>query len=513
MRNLFVLLIFVPLFLTIDIPFPDWEWNWDWNFDWFNNFIQQLKTGVPKFIEDMKEDLKEFISQAESEKDKIIKDLTNKTMQKYQEIKNNKDEILKDLIEKATTAAKHMSYKICNATHMETYEECRNNKKEVFKGLIEILQEKFKCSNIIYTITDLILKEDIGESLKYVLFLVNSITANPDAIQQGKAQVIYELMYCLETEIEKHWPEISAKLTDQTKVLEFKKDITNILITSIQNLVEMIRFEEFDGFIEKADEKTGLISSDEAKKVHKHILNMLQKLNEFGEGFYNLTATLAVKVSVRPEELDIEGESEIDFPEKGIKIVLHGDYLFSLKVQATSIQSVVFDSPLVSLRGRTEIEGGTSNTFVGITLYGKDGKIIEVDDINIDKLRPIIYYRKKLFKAMTTCLFYNEKDEKIENTGVETQIVEFDGEEYIKCIPKHLTTFTIGSYESKSISNKTDNNGKSNTGKIVLAIFLCLLFIGAGIFGYIYWRKKHNNADNSQMNQAFPNRDGLLTTN
>lgn len=510
MRNLFVLLIFVPLFLTINIPINDWEWQWEWNlnFDWFDDFIQQIKTGVPKFIVDMKNELKNFITKAESEKDKIINELTEKAIQKYNDIKDNKDGILKDLIEKATNAAKHMSYKICNATHMETYEECRKNKKQVFKGLIEIIQDKFKCSNIVYTITNLIIKEDIGESLKYILFLVNSITSNPDAIEQGKAQVIYELVYCLETEIEEHWKEISVNLKDQTKVIEFKKDITNLLIQSTENLVGMIHFEEIDGFIEKAGEKTGLISSEEAKEVHKHIFNMLQRLNEFGEGFYNLSSTLAVNVLVRPKELNINGESVLDFPEKGIKIVLHGDYLFKLKEQATSLQSVVFDSPLVSIRGRIETEGGTSNTFVGITLYGKDGKIIEVDDINIDNLRPIIYYKKNLFKAMTTCLFYNEKDEKIENTGVETENMKLNGELYIKCIPKHLTTFTVGSYKSASISNK-----KNNVGIIVLIVFLVLLVVGGGIAGYFCWRNRQISGDNSQMNQAFPNRDGLLNSN
>ena len=40
---------------------------------------------------------------------------------------------------------------------------------------------------------------------------------------------------------------------------------------------------------------------------------------------------------------------------------------------------------------------------------------------------------------MTTCLYYNEKEDVIENKGVSTEEDDFDGEIYIKCIPEHLT--------------------------------------------------------------------------
>ena len=104
---------------------------------------------------------------------------------------------------------------------------------------------------------------------------------------------------------------------------------------------------------------------------------------------------------------------------------------------------------------------------------------------------------------MTTCLFYNEKGEKIENTGVETIIETIKGEEYIKCIPKHLTSFTIGSYKSASISDK------NNAGTIALVIILCLLIIAGGIAGFIFWRKRQSKIYGSQMDQAFTNKDGF----
>jgi len=47
---------------------------------------------------------------------------------------------------------------------------------------------------------------------------------------------------------------------------------------------------------------------------------------------------------------------------------------------------------MASVRGRKEDQGGTSNTFVGLTLYDSSGKEIFAKDI--ETKRPIIYYKK-----------------------------------------------------------------------------------------------------------------------
>ena len=500
MRNLFTLLIFIPLFVSIKIPYTDWEW--DLNLDWFDELLNKIKTGVPEFIKKMQNDLKEFIKMAESEKNKKIDELKELAISTYDNLKGQTDKVYNEFIQQATQTVKYLSYKICDAAGTD-YDECRNNKKEVFRKIVGMVQDEFKCSSIVQIITEQILKEDVGESLKYVLFLVNSITSNPDAIEEGTSKAIYEIMYCLQEKLDKNWPEISEKFKEEDKVIEFEKDITTLMIQSIENLVGIIHFEEIDGVIKRADEKTGLISSDSAKEIHKHLFQMLQKLNDYGQGFYNLSATLAVQVAVRPEEVNLENKFELDFKEKGIKISVYGDYLFSLESGAKSLQAVVFDSPLVSVKGSRKTEGGTSNTFVDITLYGEDGEKLEIKDIELEKFRPVIYYKKKLYNALTTCLFYNENGKKIENTGVETIIETIKGEEYIKCIPKHLTSFTIGSYKSASMSEK------SNAGTIALVIILCLLVIAGGIAGFIFWRKRQSKVNGSQMDQAFTNKDGL----
>ena len=116
---------------------------------------------------------------------------------------------------------------------------------------------------------------------------------------------------------------------------------------------------------------------------------------------------------------------------------------------------------------------------------------------------------------MTKCLFFNEEAKMIEDTGVETQTANFNGEEFIKCIPKHLTSLTIGSYNSTPISdedtdNNIDNNSGSNAGTIILIKVLCLIALGLIVGFYLFWRKR-SQVNSSQLNQPFPNRDGLIS--
>ena len=503
MKNLFVLLIFVPLFVSIKIPFTDWEWNWDFNWD-FSQFIDNIKSGVPDFINNFKTEIQNFLKEDELGKRKWIKNLADKAKTEYDKIKNKTTEATENLAKLAeftTQAAQYMSYQICNATNMESYEECRNNKKEVFSQLVQIVHDRFQCSKIITIVTENIIAGDVNQSLKYILFLITSITQNPDAIEKGKAQAIYDLISCLGDELENNLPEIIKNLPKNISQTQFKIDINSLLIQATENLVAIIHFEELDKYITEANKKTGLISDKNAKKIHKEIFKNLKKLNEFGSKFYNLSTTLAVNVTIKPETLNVKQQIVSEFKDKGIKIVLNSDSLFDKYKDAYSIQTVVFDSPLVSIKGERKKEGGTANTFVGITIYDSNGTELVIDNINLEDLRPIIYYKKNLFKAMTTCLYYNEEEDVIENKGVSTKEVNFDGEKYIRCIPKHLSSFTIGSYKSSK---------ESNAGTIALVIILSLLIIGIAIGGYWFWRKRALREDSSQMKQAFPNKDGLL---
>ena len=510
MKKLFALFIILPLLVSFDFPWVNWDFNWDWkiDFDW-ESLLDKFKSAIPDFMKQMKDKVQTFLKKTEEERNKFLKNLDTTISDLQEKIKNgieqhtgNIQEQLQNLVEKATEAAKYVSVKVCNMADM-TYEECRNDKKKLVTNLIKAVKDNFgECSVIVGQISKLTEKAEMN--LKSILFLVESITENPDAIEQGKSQIVYDVLNCLQDKMAEYWPTISAQIGEKSLSFTAKKDVTNLLLKSFSNLVNIIHFEELDGYIEKASNLTGLISSDKAKKIHQGIFKVLKKLNEFGEGLYNISSNLTLNVITNPGNLDASADAEVKWfndEEKGIRIQLHSNYMLREK-GASSLQAVIFDSPLVSVRASNQKEsGGTSNTFVGITLYDKDGNEIVVKDFNLEDLRPAIFFKKKLFNAMTTCLYYNEEEDKVENKGILSTIVkltEFDGEEYIKCIPKHLSSFTIGSYESSSLKDPAEEE-KNNTIKIIIIVASCVAAIALiiGIFCiYRCVRRKNNDINN-----------------
>ena len=173
---------------------------------------------------------------------------------------------------------------------------------------------------------------------------------------------------------------------------------------------------------------------------------------------------------------------------------MHLSYILE-NFKVHSVQAVVFDSPLVSFKAERKSKGGISNIFVGITLYDKDGNEIYVKDIKLDKIE--ILFKKNIYKAMKTCLYYNEDKNIMDNNGINTEYVEFDGIEYIKCIPKHLSSFTIGSLEKEEEEFKISKNIlKYGLLKIIMTIIIVFIFI----YLFRVWRKKRIEAINNQYN-------------
>ena len=94
---------------------------------------------------------------------------------------------------------------------------------------------------------------------------------------------------------------------------------------------------------------------------------------------------------------------------------------------------------------------------------------------------------------------------------------KLNGETYIRCIPKHLTTFTIGSVEKSKSSSSNDesssangDSSSSNVGLIIFIIVLCLLIFAGLIVGFIMFRKKcSKKVTNSDIELAIPNNNGI----
>ena len=157
-----------------------------------------------------------------------------------------------------------------------------------------------------------------------------------------------------------------------------------------------------------------------------------------------------------------------------------------------SVQAVVFDSPLVSFKAERKAKNGISNIFVGITLYDKEGNEIYVKDIKLDKIE--ILFKKSLYKSMKTCLYYNEDKNIIDNEGINTENVEFDGIEYIKCIPQHLSSFTIGSFGEEENNNKNIFKNSATSTVIFFVILLCIFY------SFRAYKRKNSELTNNRIN-------------
>ena len=452
--NSLKILLFLPILIHSKSPIPSsLEIIWELNFD-LGSILNQLKSSTPEYIKIIHKNMSEFMKKTDKEKDRYLEILSIKVQETYDLIKKkmkkgseNAQNEIKKLIEEVTETANALSYKACNMVISE-YEQCFNNKRKIFNNLIQIVEDNFgKCSVIINEIYNL--SENMEFNLKYFLFLAISLTENPNIIEKGAIQIIYDIINCLQEKFPNLWPSINAAIAKTADSLNVKQDILNLLAKSISNFVILIRFGEIYGFIEKAESLTGFIKDEKAKIVYKNIFEILKKFNEFGTQSKSISENLNLNVFINNDNSTLI--KTINNKEKGIKIKLHLSYIFkNLKIH--SVQAVIFESPFISFRAERKSKGGIANTFVSITLYDKEGNEIYIPNLKIDKIE--ILFKKKLFKAMKTCLYYNEEKNVMDNDGIDTKFVEFDGEEYIKCIPKHLSSFTIGSFDEEIAQKK-----------------------------------------------------------
>ena len=487
----FSLLILIPIiYLKFSIP-SFLNINWEFNFD-LGKYLSQLKSSTPQYITKIQKSMSEFIKKTEKEKDKYLDILSNKVQETYSKVKtgvkegskNVKNE-MKELIETTTETAKTLSYRVCDMLKSD-YDKCFNNKKKIFNNLIQIVDDNFgKCSKIVNEIYNL--SDDLEFNLKYFLFLAISLTENPDIIQKGTSQIVYDFINCLQEKLPLFF--LNSTLIQKVDFLNIKQDIINLLTKSISNYVNFVKFDEVYGYIEKAENLTGLIKDENAQKVYRNIFSILKRFNEFGTHTYNISANLNLNVLTKNENSALI--KNLDYKDKGIKINLHLNYMLK-DLNVHSVQAVVFDSPLVSFKAERKAKNGISNIFVGITLYDKEGNEIYVKDIKLDKIE--ILFKKSLYKSMKTCLYYNEDKNIIDNHGINTENVEFDGIEYIKCIPQHLSSFTIGSFGEEENNNKNIFKNSAISIVIFFVILLCIFY------SFRAYKRKNSKLTNDKIN-------------
>lgn len=464
------------------------------------SITNQLKTKIPEFISAIEDKVEQFSKMAEQAQMQVLTSLNSTLKAAISEAKNVQSNV-KTLFEKAIETAKYLANKDCSiyasgstSDDGETikaglYIECRNKKKYIVNQLLSVLKDHLTCTKIV----DLIetgLSNDVEENLKYVLLLINEISKNPESLERGASQVLYDTASCLQNKFSDYWTRTKNYLQTKTdyldqSILAVKRDASNIIMQTLSNLVNVLHFDEIDGYLREANakvENTGLMVYDKAVKIHKDIFKFLKNMNEFGEGNYKISDTMTVNVTLNADfnenEDDVEFVSEIK--DKGITLLLHSNYMLR-KMKAYAMQSVVFDSPLVSVEAGANIDESTVNTFIGITLYDKDGNEIVVSDLNVEAFRPQILYSKEIYGNLQSCLYFDEKKETLNNNGIEI-IKDFiyNGKEYVKCVSKHLTSFTASTASYSS---------SSSWWVVVLIILASILVLCALALLFIYLRR------------------------
>ena len=251
--------------IGIGIIGNDLDWNWD---NLKNKSKALIPDNIKKILELPEEAMKQVFDRLTGNLT-ALQQLVQKELEKGSEIAQEK---LKELIEKTTETSNILSLKVCNKTNNE-YEICRNNKKESMSDIIDIFQNHLgTCSSIVNKITQL--TADPEMNLKRILSIVNSITENPDAIANGKSQVIYDALNCLQDKFADYWQNISEQLgANATSV---KIEVENLLVNSMSNYANIIKYEEIDGIIKKANDITGLISDPKVKEMYQKIFKELK---------------------------------------------------------------------------------------------------------------------------------------------------------------------------------------------------------------------------------------------
>ena len=478
----------------------------------YNELLHKMKTKMPDIdIDDEVEKFGKLSNQAQLD---LLNDLEKKFNTEIEKIEKKTSQFVQKII----NMAKYLSNRDCSiyssgstndlskTINNDAYKNCRESKKKVQKKLIELIKDNFKCNNLMDLISKDGLTNNVEENIKYIILLIQELSNNADSFNQGESDILYDITTCFEQNFNEYWKKVEDYMKEKNSlditISVVKKDLSNLLIQSLVNLIKVLHFEEIDNYI-KEDERNitdaGIMGHSKGKKIHKSIKDFLKHFNEFGTGEYNLSDSILINVTINEdykesqtrnlkEENDEIDEQITNYKDKGITVILHPKYMMKLK-NAYAMQVVRYDSPIMPIKTSGDKDDSTLDTFISITLYDNKGNEISIDDLP-ENVRPKILYNKSYHKYLKHCFFYNEKSQDLEENGIESEDdYNYKGSKFFKCTTKHLTSFTAGNYYSRSSSSGI------GTFAIVMIVLGCILVLIL-IFVLIIILKKRNNKSN-----------------
>ena len=345
---------------------------------------------------------------------------------------------------------------------------------------------------------------------------------NSDSIKEEKSDILFKMVFRLIDKFEDLWILLQNELLEDSAlnstIRAVKKDISNLYIKILTNLINIIHFNEIDGYIQtNSRTKSGIMKNEQGKKLQNYILNFIKYFNEFGNNTYKISNSIQFNVTIiNNEEINVLSEVKqdniISFSDKGIYVVF--DYKKLMKEKGGhSIQFVLFDSPLIPIRrNKNDDKDCTVRDFISISIFDKNGNEININDIPNDS-KPIILYNKTFHKNLKQCFYYNISKEDLDIDGVETEDnYLFNNEKYLKCTYEHLTSFTAGDYIEPSSEENSKENENLSTGlelwAILLIIFSIIIILAIIIVVFIICRKKRTK--NNDIEESVKSMDKQL---
>ena len=275
-----------------------------------------LKTKVPENVEGLDEEVEKVEELSDEAQSFVISEQNKEFKEEIEKIKGEKGK-KKEILEKSIKMAKYLSKRDCSryskgntnelseVIENKKYKECRNSKKEIQSKLIGLLKDNFNCENLKQNIVSEI-SDNNEENLKLILLLINELNKNADAFKEGESQILYDLTMCIPENFENYWSVVEknkkGKGTLKNTISAVKKDISNLVIKSLMNLIKVLHFDEIDNYLENKNmTKAGIMGRKNGMRLHKGIFNFLKTLNEFGNKTYDISDSINVEVIVNED--------------------------------------------------------------------------------------------------------------------------------------------------------------------------------------------------------------------
>ena len=470
----------------------------------YNNLNNMLKTKIPETDEN--EELEKFSKLSESAKNDLLDEIFKNFDQEIGNLANSSQIINKLIINEKFLINRDCSIYANNCSNEndslneinnEKYENCRENKKIKQKKIIEYLKNNFNCNKLSLLISQEGISNNVEQNIKYIILLIEEVTNNADSFEKGDSEVLLNIITCLQDNYEVYWNQVKEYLENKRSlniiINAIKKDISNLLIYSMANLVKVLHFDEIDNYLSEKEKNItngGLMASKQGKQIHKSIKQFVKNYNEFGDGLYNLSDSLIINITINNDfkEKSSKEEKEIDdkaikFEDKGIILLLKPQSMMK-QFNAYAMQVISYESPLVPIETDDDKNEIILNTFISINLYDNKGNEIKIDEIP-EEIRPKILYDKEYHKYIKSCYFYNEEIEDLSGKGVSIEYnYTYDGSEYLKCTTEHLTCFTVGNYYNRTRKTTETSTNNDNSG-ILKEKDLIRLYLLGSIFAFI----------------------------